>query len=140
MEALRAAVTYEPRRAMYARLHWGREVLPLRALRPWSGMGGLPVSYTSGSVVDTARALLEEGLPPRSQRLTAMLQTLQAEPEQALLLARQALAIVVPEDYFSDRDPVPSAPWRVDDGCHRAVCAAIRDPDDHVECLVGRSE
>lgn len=138
-EALRAAVGYEPRRAMYAELRWTREEVPLAALRPWPEMGGLPASWTAGTVVDTARAVRDDGVPAGATRLAAMLATLEASPGAASELLHQALPIVVPESSFASRDPVPGAPWRVDDGCHRVVCAAVLDPDAHVLCLVGRS-
>ena len=135
---LRAAVDYEPRREMYSRLQWTREALPLAVLRPWPEMGGLPASFTSGSVVDTARAVSAGGVPASATRLAAMLDSLQASPESAAVLLCQTPPIVVPEECFSDRAPVLGAPWRVDDGCHRAVCLAVLDPNGRPSCIVGR--
>jgi tetratricopeptide (TPR) repeat protein len=137
-EALAALGERDPARAhRYRTLTWRRRQLPLRDLRVWPGMGGLPDSWCDGSVVDTANHLRREGVPESAARLKDLLPLLSNIDRDELSDWLSYLPLlVVPDVVMHDRPPHPTAPWRLDDGCHRAIMLCLLGIES-VAVLVG---
>jgi hypothetical protein len=137
-EALAMLDERDPARARrYRTLTWRRRQLPLRDVRVWPGMGGLPDSWCEGSVVDTANRLRREGVPESAARLKDLLPLLSSIDRDELMNWLLHLPLlVVPDALLRDRPSHPTALWALDDGGHRAIMLSLLDIES-VAVLVG---
>jgi tetratricopeptide (TPR) repeat protein len=129
LEAMDALDVRDPvRSARYRTLTWTRRCLPLSELRVWPGMGGLPVTWCRGSVVDTANRVRRAGLPESATRLKELLSLRdddQVDRDQLVKWLSRVPLLVVPDSLLHDRPSSSTELWAIDDGCHRAVVLSL---------------
>jgi len=121
----------------YGLLTWRRRSLPLREMRVWPGMGGLPDSWCEGSVAEVAGRLRREEMPESATRLKRLLALMsELDREDLTTWLTYLPLLVVPDAVLHGRPPHPTAPWDIDDGCHRAVMLSLLEVES-VPVLVG---
>jgi hypothetical protein len=108
----------------------------LEDLAVWPRMGGLSSAATRGSAVETARHILESGLPQRARRLRSLVDVATSDPAGIERVCR-ALPLVAVEYGVLFEAQRRSLPWALDDGSHRAVVLALISPRLDVEVLTG---
>jgi hypothetical protein len=130
------AVTDQARRRRFAESVWDRGTVGLDDLAVWPGMGGLPFAATCGSAAETARHILEKGIPPGAPRLRALAEAARSDPPGIERVCRALPLIAV--DYgvlFGAQRQL--MPWALDDGSHRAVVLALISTRTDVDVLIG---
>jgi hypothetical protein len=130
------AVTDEARRRRFTESAWDRATVGLDDLAVWPRMGGLPSAATCGSAVETARHILENGIPPGASRLRALVEAARRDPPGIERVCRALPLIAVEYDvlFGAKRRLIP---WALDDGSHRAVVLALISARKDVDVLIG---
>lgn len=125
------------RSRQYGLLTWRRRRVLLHELRVWPGMGGLPESWSAGSVVEVADRLRHGVVPESAMRLTSLLALVDKHERDDLIAWLTVMPLLVmPDEFLHSRSPDPGAPWAIDDGCHRAVMLSLLGVES-VPALVG---
>ena len=126
--ALAAVAAMDSRRADYYKaLSWRHARLPLRDLRPWPGMSGLPRDWCHGTIEDTAELIRREGMPASAERRLCSMVALAdqySRREVVSWLTRLPL-IAVPDAVLHDRPAHTTAAWGLDEGCARSVALSL---------------
>ena len=127
-QALAEVAARDSRRADYYKaLSWRSARLPLRSLRPWPGMSGLPKDWCHGTVEDTAELIRQEGVPASAQRRLRSLLAMadQHGREETVAWLTSLPLIAVPDAILHDRPAHATALWGLDDGCARSITLSL---------------
>lgn len=135
-ERVYLAVTDEARRRCFAESVWDRRTVRLDDLAVWPRMGGLPSAATRGSAAETARSILENGIPQGASRLRALVEAARRDPPGIERVCR-ALPLIAVEYSMLFGDKRRLMPWALDDGSHRAVVLALISASMDVDVLIG---
>lgn len=135
-ERVYLAVTDEARRRRFAESVWDRRTVRLDDLAVWPRMGGLPSAATRGSAAETARSILENGMPQGASRLRALVEAARRDPPGIERVCR-ALPLIAVEYSMLFGDKRRLMPWALDDGSHRAVVLALISASMDVDVLIG---
>jgi hypothetical protein len=130
------AVTDKARRRRFAESVWDRGTVGLDDLAVWPGMGGLPPAATRGSAAETARHILEKGIPQGAPRLRAFVEAARSDPLGIERVCR-ALPLIAVEYGMLFGAQRGLMPWALDDGSHRAVVLALISARMDVDVLIG---
>jgi hypothetical protein len=130
------AVTDEARRRRFTESVWDRRTVGLDDLAVWPRMGGLPSAATRGSAAETARHILENGIPQRASRLRPLIEAAKCDPPGIERVCR-ALPLIAVEYGMLFGAKRRLMPWALDDGSHRAVALALISARTDVDVLIG---
>ena len=130
------AVTDDARRRRFSESSWQRRTAKLEDLAVWPGMGGLSPTATSGSAIDTARYIIDNGMPQDSRRLRAFVAAARDDPSGIERVCR-TLPLIAVEYGMVRKEHGQSTPWVLDDGSHRAVVLACISPHVEVDVVTG---
>ncbi len=130
------AVTDEARRRRFTESTWDRATVGLDNLAVWPGMGGLPAAATRGSAAETARHILESGIPQGASRLRALVEAARRDPPGIERVCR-VLPLIAVEYGMLFGAKRRLMPWALDDGSHRAVALALISARMDVDVLIG---
>jgi hypothetical protein len=133
------AVTDESRRHRFIESVWDRRTVGLDDLAVWPGMGGLPSAATRGSAAETARYILENGIPQRASRLRTLVEAARRDSHSIERVCR-ALPLIAVEYSMLFGVKRQLMPWALDDGSHRAVVLALISARMDVDVLIGTTK
>ena len=129
-------VTDDARRRRFIESVWVRATVGLNDLAVWPDMGGLPSAATQGSAAETARHILENGIPKGASRLRALVEAARRDPPGIERVCR-ALPLIAFEYGMLFGTKHRPTPWALDDGSHRAVVLALMSGRSDVDVLIG---
>lgn len=130
------SVTDDARRRRFINSMWDRATVGLDDLAVWPDMGGLPSAATRGSATETARHILENGIPQGASRLRALVEAARRDPSGIERVCR-ALPLIAFEYGMLFGAKHRPTPWALDDGSHRAVVLALISSRSDVDILIG---
>ena len=130
------AVTDDARRRRFIESVWDRAIVGLDDLAVWPDMGGLPSAATQGSAAETARHILQNGIPQGASRLRTLVEAARRDPPgiERVCRALPLIALEYSMLFGAKRRPTP---WALDDGSHRAVVLALISGRSDVDVLIG---
>lgn len=130
---------YKKRLRAYNAVEWYRGEVSIKEVGVWKGAGGLPVSWTNGSLFDTAKRV-KEGLNKNSKEI-------RKRAKKAIPSILEFANILKKEKYLSPiifengvgtngRKRLAKQRGEIDDGCMRSIAFAISG-DKKIKAYIG---